>query len=128
MNAILIVDDEFVILESLRIQIMRMISPEVILEAASSATEALEIIRDFQGRGYSLVLTISDYNLDDGKGTDVLGFVHQCFPEAHKAILSGQSDIQALEEFKARFGLDAIFSKPWDFHEVNKLVEVSLTL
>ena len=126
MKTILIVDDEFVILESLRIQLIRLTGPSILIEAASSAEEAMQVIKDLSGDGHELVLTISDFNLGDAKGTEVLSYAHALFPNAKKAILSGQSDIQILNDFKKTYGLNAFISKPWNFDEVSNLVEEAL--
>lgn len=123
MKVILIVDDEYVILETLRLQIMRLTGPDTIIEAASSAEEAYQVLKELSEQGQELVLTISDFNLGDAKGTDVLNFTHVLFPQAHKAILSGQSDIKVLDEFHQKIGLDAFISKPWNYDILSSLVQ-----
>jgi DNA-binding NtrC family response regulator len=122
MKAIMIVDDEFIILESLRMQINRIIGPDVILETASSAEEACREIAAIAGKGLDLRLVISDFNLDDGKGTEVLTFALNLYPGMLKVILSGQSDNKMISEFDEKYGLDAFIGKPWNFDEIDRLV------
>lgn len=122
MKAILLVDDEYVILESLRLQVMRLIDNDILLEVASSAEEAKHVAQELSDQGQQLVLAISDFNLGDGKGTEVLSCISNLFPTAQKAILSGQSDIKTLDEFDEKYGLDAFISKPWNYDLLSSLV------
>ena len=58
MGHILIVDDEFIILESLRIQISRILPDDVLLEAASSGEEAIQLIDDFENHLNNYVICL----------------------------------------------------------------------
>jgi len=121
-KSILIVDDEFIILESLRIQISRILPEDVLLEAASSGEEAIQLIDEFYQENKNLVLVISDFNLDDSKGTDVLKYAVGKFSNVEKVILSGQSNAELIEQFKNEYGLTAIINKPWDFGEIQDII------
>jgi DNA-binding NarL/FixJ family response regulator len=121
-KAILIVDDEFIILESLRIQISRILPQEVLLEAASSGEEAIQLIDQFHAENKNLVLVISDFHLDDLKGTDILKYAVSKFSNVEKVILSGQSNAELIQEFKNDYGLNAIINKPWDFSELKDII------
>ncbi len=121
-KAILIVDDEFIILESLRIQISRILPDDVLLEAASSGEEAIQLINDFENENKNLLLVISDFHLDDLKGTDILKHAVSKFPSVEKVILSGQSNAELIEQFKNEYGLNAIINKPWDFSEIQSII------
>jgi DNA-binding NarL/FixJ family response regulator len=121
-KAILIVDDEFIILESLRIQISRILPQEVLLEAASSGEEAIQLIDQFHAENKNLVLVISDFHLDDLKGTDILKHAVSKFSNVEKVILSGQSNAELIQEFKNDYGLNAIINKPWDFSELQDII------
>jgi len=121
-KAILIVDDEFIILESLRIQISRILPQEVLLEAASSGEEAIQLIDQFHAENKNLVLVISDFHLDDLKGTDILKHAVIKFSNVEKVILSGQSNAELIQEFKNDYGLNAIINKPWDFSELQDII------
>jgi len=121
-KAILIVDDEFIILESLRIQISRILPDDVLLEAASSGEEAMQLIDDFHNENKNLVLVISDFHLDDLKGTDILKHAVSKFSSVEKVILSGQSNADLIQEFKNEFGLKAVINKPWDFSEIQDII------
>jgi DNA-binding NtrC family response regulator len=121
-KAIIIIDDEFIILESLRIQLSRIIDENIILEAAFSGEESQALIDEFYNDGIDIILIISDYNLDDTKGTAILSYAHQKFPNSKKVILSGQSDIDEIADFNNSIGLHASFSKPWIFEELKESI------
>lgn len=125
-RAILLIDDEFIILEALRIQVSRVIPDDIHLEVATSGEEAKELITEFKKSNYNLLLIITDYNLDDMKGTEILQFALEHFPATKKAILTGQADDHAISEFKNTLGLEARFPKPWDFNEIKAFIQSSI--
>ena len=121
-KVILIVDDELIILESLRIQISRILPDVVLLEAASSGDEAIQLIDEFYNENKDLVLVISDFNLDDLKGTDILKHAVSKFSNVEKVILSGQSNTELIQQFKNEYGLAAVIDKPWNFGEIEEII------
>ena len=125
-KVILIIDDEFIILESLKIQMNNVLEHDVMLEAASSAEEAFALIDEFHEKNMDLVLVISDYHLDEIKGTDVLHYSSKKFPAAHKAILSGRSESEMIPELKKEFERIEFIAKPWDFEDIKNAVRLAL--
>ena len=67
---ILIIDDEFIILESLRIQLERFLPDDIEVETAYSGEEAVELLKEIWEAGWQLLIVISDFNLGDAKGTE----------------------------------------------------------
>lgn len=121
-KAVLIVDDEFIILESLKIQLERILDKDVIFELASSGEEANAIIDDLYINQINLLLVISDFNLDDCKGTDILSYCNGKFSNSKKIILSGQLDNKIIIHFKESNDLHDLFSKPWSFDDLRKSI------
>ncbi len=121
-KAVLIVDDEFIILESLKIQLERILDKDVIFELASSGEEANAIIDDLYINQINLLLVISDFNLDDCKGTDILSYCNGKFSNSKKIILSGQLDNKIITHFKESNDLHDLFSKPWSFDDLRKSI------
>lgn len=121
-KVILIIDDEFIILESLSIQISLILPENILLEAASLGEESIQLINEFKQNGNELVLVISDFNLDDMKGTEILKHSVNLFPKVQKIILTGQADAALITEFKNEYGLDAIINKPWNFEEIKRII------
>jgi response regulator RpfG family c-di-GMP phosphodiesterase len=126
-NIILIIDDEFIILESLRIQLERFLPEDVEVEAAYSGEEAIELLGDIAAAGWNLPVVVSDFNLGDAKGTDVLKKVKELFPGTRRILLSGQAGSdEEIETFKNETGLDLFLSKPWDLEELRSKIEIYL--
>jgi two-component system chemotaxis response regulator CheY len=121
---ILIIDDEFIILESLRIQLERFLPDDVEVEAAYSGEEAYELLSDIASSGWKLLVVISDFNLGDAKGTEVLKMVKEMFPQTRRILLSGQAGSdEEIESFISNTGLDLFLSKPWDLTELKSKIE-----
>lgn len=121
-KAILIVDDELLILESLRLQIQRLLPDNFQLEVASSGQESFHIIDEVLAEGINMTLVISDFHLGDMDGTDVLRYAISKFPRVKKVILSGESDLDLMNRFKNEHGFDAIISKPWNFNRIENII------
>jgi|688.fasta_scaffold472499_2 CheY-like chemotaxis protein len=121
---ILIVDDEFIILESLRIQLERFLPDEIEIETAHSGSEAAEVLEDIAEKGHQLLLVISDHNLGDIKGTEVLLRVKQLFPKTPRILLSGQAGTdKEMETYTNEKNLDLYITKPWEIEELKSRIE-----
>ncbi len=119
-KAILIVDDEYIIIESLKIQLARILPQKIIIECASSGQEARAIMDDFFDNGIDILLIISDLNLDDCKGTDLLTYCSEKFPNATKIILSGNSTSELIASYAETNKLHATINKPWFFEDLKE--------
>ncbi len=119
---ILIVDDEFIILESLKIQLSRILASNFELQMASSGEEALGIIDELHQEGEDLALVISDFNIDSYKGTDILRHAITQYPSVKKIILTGQADTKSINDFDLQHGIDAILDKPWDLASIQTVI------
>ena len=119
---ILIVDDEFIILESLKIQLSRILASNFELQMASSGEEALGLIDELHQEGEDLALVISDFNIDSYKGTDILRHAISQYPSVKKIILTGQADTKSINDFDLQYGIDAILDKPWDLSSIQTVI------
>ncbi|MFM7106853.1 MAG: response regulator [Flavobacteriales bacterium] len=119
---ILIVDDEYIILEALRIQLERNLPGDVIIESASGYEEAVSIMKEIVETNNKISAVISDYNLGEIKGSEVLRAAKQHFPQVKKAILTGHASIDDLAGRDPDVHLDAFFTKPWSTDEVVQFV------
>jgi response regulator RpfG family c-di-GMP phosphodiesterase len=119
---ILIVDDEFIILESLKIQLSRILASNFELQMASSGEEALSLIDELHQEGEDLALVISDFNIDSYKGTDILRHAITQYPSVKKIILTGQADTKSINDFDLQHGIDAILDKPWDLASIQTVI------
>ena len=125
---ILIVDDDLILLESLKMQLESFLPSEYLLEAASSFEESVFISNDLAEQNIPIAIVITDFNLENYKGTDVIRMVRNKNPNNINAILTGQYDTMAIQELVNEIRLDFFFNKPWHFEELKNFVEKSIKI
>ncbi|MDY6783248.1 MAG: response regulator [Cyanobacteriota bacterium] len=124
--AIICVDDEVVILESLKEQLKRQFGRKFIYETARSGQEALEILEELNADGIKVLLVISDWLMPEMKGDEFLIQVHQKFPEVVKVMLTGQADEEAVMRARQRANLYSCLRKPWTEMDLAALIASGL--
>lgn len=112
-KAIICVDDELVILDSLLEQLERTFGSSYTLEGAQNAIEAFELIDEFKNEGIEIVLIVSDWLMPGMKGDEFLIKVHEMFPKCQKILLTGQATVKAIENAKKNADILAYIEKPW---------------
>ena len=120
--AILCVDDEVVILDSLKEQLKRRFGNQYVYEVAQSAEEAWEVIEELQEDEISIIVIVSDWLMPGTKGDEFLIQVHQKFPQLIKIMLTGQADEAAIENAKEQANLHACLYKPWTEEELSQII------
>lgn len=115
---ILCVDDEKVILDSLKIQLKKEFQDTYLYEAAESADEALEIIEELQEDEVTILVIVSDWLMPGMKGDEFLIEVHKRFPKIIKIMLTGQADEDAIEKAKKYANLYSFLHKPWNSEDL----------
>lgn len=120
-GAILCVDDEAIILVTLKQELRSRFKDEFIYETALNAGEALEIIDDLSRDGIPLKAIISDWLMPGIKGDEFLRTVHRRFPEIKSIILTGHGNLEILADLRTT-GLVALLQKPWKNEELIKAV------
>ena len=111
--AILCVDDEKIVLDSLQEQLESTFGDRFQYEIAESVDEAWEVIEDLVSDDYKMVLVISDWLMPRVKGDTFLVEVHKKFPEAVTIMLTGQADPDAVQNAMENANLYAYIKKPW---------------
>jgi DNA-binding NtrC family response regulator len=112
-RAILCVDDEKIVLDSLQDQLRSTFGDEFEYEIAESVDEAWEVIEDLVSQGYEMVLVISDWLMPRVKGDTFLIELHQKYPDTVTIMLTGQADPEAVENAYQNANLYAYIRKPW---------------
>ena len=125
--AILAVDDEKIILDSIKIQIEKNFSHKFIFDYADNPEEALEVIDELTKEDINLLLVISDYMMPGMTGEEFAIKVKSKIKNANILILTGHmSEEKGLDLMKKNIVLK-VMQKPWredlliDF--INKLSE-----
>jgi len=124
-GAILCVDDEAIILESLEIQLSDVFGKDFLIEFASDAIEALEILDDLIDEKIKILVIISDWLMPDMKGDDFLIEVDKRFPNSTKIMLSGQADMRAIDRAK-KTDLYEYIPKPWSSDELINTIKIGM--
>lgn len=124
--AIICVDDETIILESLKRQLKRKFNNNFIYEFAESAEEAWEIVEDLDEDDIDIMIIVSDWLMPGTKGDEFLIQIHQRFPNIVKVMLTGQADEDAIENAKKFANLYACLHKPWTEEELTQIVKNSM--
>lgn len=127
-KAILCVDDENIILDSLKSQLKRYYGNEFICETANSGDEAFEIIEELIEEGIEIVIIVSDWLMPGMKGDEFLIRVHKSFPSIVKLMLTGQADLSSVENAKKNANLFAYVNKPWKEEELVEILNRALEI
>lgn len=125
-KAILCVDDEEVILESLKEQLKRRFGNQYLYEAAESAEEAWEIIEELHADDVKVLVIVSDWLMPEMKGDEFLIEVHKKFPKIVTVMLTGQADEAAVDRAKEQGNLYCCLRKPWSEDELAQVITSTL--
>ena len=123
---ILCVDDEMVVLNSLKIQLKNEFQDSYLYEIAESADEAMEIIEELQEDEIDILVIVSDWLMPGIKGDEFLIKVHQRFPNIIKIMLTGQADAEAIERANQQANLHACLHKPWKGKDLIETIKLGL--
>ena len=124
--AILCVDDEVVILDSLKRQLKRHFGPQYIYEVAENAGDAWEVITELNNDGVTVLVVVSDWLMPGVKGDEFLIQVHQQFPNVIKILLTGQADETAIRRVKEQANLHRYLDKPWQEDDLINAITTGL--
>lgn len=111
---ILCVDDEKIVLESLRSELEGELPEPYALDFAESGDEALEVIAELLEEGDELVLIVTDYIMPGFKGDEVLVKVYQESPDSRQIMLTGQANLEGITNAINNAKLYRYISKPWE--------------
>jgi signal transduction histidine kinase len=123
--AIVCVDDEAIILESLKEQLKRRYQ-DCLIEVAESGEEALEVLQELQEEGYRIALVISDQLMPGMKGDQLLTQVHQQYPSIMTILLTGQASTEAIAQAVNQANLYRYIAKPWEEMDLSLTVGEAL--
>ncbi|WP_321491369.1 diguanylate cyclase [uncultured Desulfobacter sp.] len=126
-TAILCVDDEPMVTESLRSLFYKSLQGVDVIEIAHSAEEAMEVIDEFMDDGIELQVVISDYIMPGIKGDELLINIHDKLPRVKKIMLTGQSDIEGVRHAINKAQLYRFLEKPWINDDMILTIKSALT-
>lgn len=125
-EALLCVDDEAIILMSMKQELKRRFGGRFLVETALDASEATAVIDDLEARGISTALVISDWFMPGVRGDQFLVELHARRPEVKSILITGHADEAAVERARREASLGAVLRKPWRSEELFSAVEFCL--
>lgn len=120
---IICVDDEQIVLTSLRSVLRRHLGKEYELEFVESGQEALDLIDDL-GPETDVSVIISDWLMPAMRGDELLTRVKHMNPDVKAIVLSGQVEDHAIQSALLDRYVDYYIEKPW---EEEKLISCILS-
>lgn len=126
-RTVLCVDDEGIILESLKVELRPVVEPlNIQIELADSGNRALEIVKDIISQGDELLLILSDQRMPGMKGDEFLVQAHQIAPLSLKILLTGYTDVEAVKNAVNNANLYRYLTKPWESNDLSLTVKEAL--
>lgn len=119
---IICVDDERMILNSLRSQLRRHLGTNFTVETVESGDEALELFEELRADGYPIPVVISDQIMPGMKGDELLSKINKLDSSIKKILLTGQASIEAVGNAINNASLYRYMSKPWEIEDLNLTV------
>ena len=124
--ALLCVDDELTILESLRIELEDVLAEHYRIELAQDGEEALEVLADLLSENYDVPLVIADYIMPGLRGDELLQRIHALSPKTLKVMLTGQADVAGIANAINQSDLYRFIAKPWQVDDLKLTVHEAI--
>jgi DNA-binding NtrC family response regulator len=125
-KAILLVDDEAILLLSLKQSLRLRFGPGYRYETATSGEDGLERVKALIAEGVDVVLVISDWLMPGMKGDEFLVKVHASHPSIKLIMLTGHADESEMASLAESVDLEAFLRKPWNPERLFSIVSSSL--
>ncbi|MDN5201046.1 response regulator [Fulvivirgaceae bacterium BMA10] len=125
-GAIVCIDDEKLVLDSLKVQLREGFGNEFLLEFAQDAQEGFEVIDELFKDGVNVLTVVCDWLMPGMKGDEFLIEIHKRHPKIIKIMLTGQIDHKAIERAKNEANLFSCLNKPWDKQELLDTIRLGL--
>ncbi len=121
-EAILCVDDEAIILMSLKQELRLSFGDRFTYETALNADDARNIIEELTQDEVKVALIISDLLMPGTKGDEFLVEVKRQHPDIRAIVITGHADQAAVDRTMRETGADRVFHKPWRTEDLLKAV------
>jgi CheY-like chemotaxis protein len=121
--AIICVDDDFLILQTLKFQLSKCIDDRcVLIESFLSPEDALLTIEDLVEVGLNMIFVIVDFQMPEMNGAKFIRAVKDSHPEIPCLMLSGEANAIQIEELESDNLLFSFIGKPWsETHLINAM-------
>jgi DNA-binding NtrC family response regulator len=112
--ALICVDDDPSILQSLHFQLQKMVNQEaVICEFFESPELALSTLPYIVEQAVKIIFVLSDYQMPKMTGDEFLSIIKSRYPEVKCVMLSGQANDRSVDKLMQEGIIDYFIAKPW---------------
>lgn len=125
-KAIMLVDDEAIILMAMVQELRASLGQTYRYETARSVQEAHELMVELAADGVPLVACVSDWLMPGGRGDELLSEVRAAYPDAVLIIVSGYGDDKDLEKACLDLAVVARINKPWGRMQIARILEAAI--
>lgn len=120
-RTILLIDDEPQILKSIMRALRPLVQKGIHIYTSPSAPEAIPLLQK-----YSIDLVVTDENMDEMKGTELLAWLMEHSPKTRRIVLTGDASLSLTVDPDYDTGVDAYLLKPFKSEEL--LSEITAAL
>jgi YesN/AraC family two-component response regulator len=124
--AIVCVDDEMIVLRSMKSQIKEHYGKNFVYEIAEDGNEAMEIIDELFTLKYTPLIMITDWLMPNMKGDELVIKVHKKYKEVVTIIVTGQADENAVKRAQDHGNLHKVLYKPWRIESLINAIDSGL--
>lgn len=120
--AVICVDDEPTVLESLKIELKQVLGDSCLIETAESSEEALELFEELQSDQYEVALVLADYIMPNIRGDELLKQIHARSPQTLNIMMTGHADLEMISSLIRTAKLHCYIAKPWQSQDLRLTV------
>lgn len=119
---ILCVDDEPLVLASLKVELVRALGGSCIIETAEQASEAIAVFDELLDNNQEIALVLADHIMPGIRGDELLRRLHERSPDTLTIMISGQADLETVARSIREARLYRYIPKPWRSEELSLTV------
>jgi DNA-binding NtrC family response regulator len=125
---ILCVDDEIILLRSLKDEIISVFGHEFEIVIEENPFEALKLVKKFNDEDRKLPIVIADHIMPGMKGDRLLEEIHKISPLTVNIMLSGQVSAEGVINSINNAQLFKYLEKPWNKENLKEIILEALTI
>ena len=125
-TAIVLVDDEKMILDSLKGQLRTLFDRRFAIEAAENVPEAWELIDELHEDGVQVLVVVSDWLMPGVRGDEFLCDIRERYPDIVTIMLTGHADADAVKRVCTDGSVHSVMYKPWSADDLKTTISSAL--
>ncbi len=125
--ALLVVDDDVLVVNTLKLHLRRILPAGWAVLTALSGPEALEVAEEHTADGGDIPVALVDYQMFPMRGTELLMALNQRYPAMRTIMLTGQADMEAVNQVIDKVSLFRYMQKPWDPQDLERTVLAAIS-